>query len=198
LDRSSRAALALRYQLEGTLDRQALLRALDSIVADDALLRSVFPWMVRDTPAKVLPEDVGFALREHDLGDSGAWRGANPHADARRELLALIREESSLPFELARGPLARGRLVELRRTEHVLLMTLHARVRGDWSSSSMEQALACRYDARRGCAYAPLHARPVSLLALATPTVVRPEPRHEAWSPAPSSPVQHLPVAAGL
>ncbi|HEY0858679.1 MAG TPA: amino acid adenylation domain-containing protein, partial [Albitalea sp.] len=102
--------------LHGVLDRSALIRALDRIVARHEALRTSFPLVGGEPVQRIAPADSGFALREHDLADE-------PERDA--QLQALMAEEAQARFDLASGPLVRGRLVALGARRHVLLVTLH-------------------------------------------------------------------------
>ncbi|WP_027160052.1 condensation domain-containing protein, partial [Methylobacter luteus] len=60
----------------------------------------------------------------HDLSTD-----ANPSAALAR----LSEQEAQAPFDLAQGPLVRGRLVRLAADEHVLLVTLHHIISDGWS-----------------------------------------------------------------
>ncbi|UGY30097.1 amino acid adenylation domain-containing protein (plasmid) [Bradyrhizobium septentrionale] len=128
--------LALR--LRGVLDRRAWRRSLDRVLARHEALRSVFvapegkPWV------EVLPPDAGLPVLEHDLRD-------RPDADAA--LLDLCREEARTPFDLARGPLIRGRLIRTSDGEHVFLLTQHHIVSDGWSLGVLVRELSQLYRA---------------------------------------------------
>ena len=51
------------------------------------------------------------------------------------------------PFDLAQGPLMRGRLVRLAADEHVLLLTLHHIVSDGWSMGVLLDELGRLYAA---------------------------------------------------
>ncbi|HEX8271798.1 MAG TPA: amino acid adenylation domain-containing protein, partial [Longimicrobiaceae bacterium] len=108
-----------RCRLRGELDRQALRRALERIVARHDALRTTFAKVGGEPEQRVAPVgESGFPLLEHDLGGH-----AEPAAQA--ELARVAAEEADTPFSLERGPLVRGRLVRLGARDHVLLVTLH-------------------------------------------------------------------------
>ncbi|KPA90300.1 amino acid adenylation enzyme/thioester reductase family protein [Pseudomonas asplenii] len=116
------AALRLR----GQLDRQALQRALDRIVARHESLRTTFERQGDHVRQRFAPEDIGFSLLEHDLRDLDE--------QARQQAVERLgREESGAPFDLSQGPLIRGRLLQLAEDEHVLLVTQHHIVSDGWS-----------------------------------------------------------------
>ena len=125
-------------RLRGKLDRQALQQALDRIVARHEALRTTFVMRDGEAMQRIAAAAVGFALTEHDL--CGA-------REATAELGRLAAEEASAPFNLAQGPLIRGRLVRLVEDEHVLLMTMHHIVSDGWSLGVLTRELSALYAA---------------------------------------------------
>ncbi|HVH13547.1 MAG TPA: amino acid adenylation domain-containing protein, partial [Longimicrobium sp.] len=93
-----------------------------------------------------------FHLAEQDLA---GW----PDADA--QLDRLIAEEGRAPFDLARGPLIRGRLVRMAADDHVLLLTMHHIVSDGWSTGVFFGELATLYTAFHEGRQAELPALPV-------------------------------------
>ncbi|HEX8362093.1 MAG TPA: amino acid adenylation domain-containing protein, partial [Longimicrobium sp.] len=140
-------------RLYGPLDRDALGRALDRIVERHEALRTTFAEVDGRPVQRVAPrEESGFPLAEHDL------RG-DPHAeDTLRRLLA---EEAGAPFDLARGPLARGRLVRMGDDDHALLVTMHHIVADGWSMGVLTRELSALYGAFSRGAADPLPRLPV-------------------------------------
>ncbi|RON52260.1 hypothetical protein BK666_02495 [Pseudomonas frederiksbergensis] len=128
-------------RLRGTLDTDALQRALDRIVARHEALRTTF---VQDPGAdafqRIAPAECGFALRQYDL------RG---QADAEVQLQVLAAEEEAELFDLEHGPLIRGRLIRLNAQDHVLLVTMHHIVSDGWSIGVLTTELAALYEAFR-------------------------------------------------
>ncbi|HEV2733489.1 MAG TPA: condensation domain-containing protein, partial [Longimicrobiaceae bacterium] len=126
-------------RLRGGLDRGALARALDRIVARHEALRTTFVVVDGEPRQRIAPaEESGFALLEHDLGG---------HADPESELRRLMAEEAGAPFDLERGPLIRGRLVRLAADEHVLLLAMHHIVSDAWSAGVLVGELGALYGA---------------------------------------------------
>ncbi|MEZ2148236.1 amino acid adenylation domain-containing protein, partial [Bradyrhizobium sp. DN5] len=139
LDQSStNYHIPLGWRLKGGLDRSAWQRSLDRVLARHEALRSVFvapegkPWV------ELLPVDAGLPVVEHDLRD---------RPDADEALLGLCREEACTPFDLARGPLIRGRLIRISDEEHVLLLTQHHIVSDGWSLGVLAHELSQLYRA---------------------------------------------------
>ncbi|HEX8362676.1 MAG TPA: amino acid adenylation domain-containing protein, partial [Longimicrobium sp.] len=113
--------IPLSVRLRGALDGRALRRALDRVVARHEALRTTFAQVNGEAVQLIAPaEGSRFHLVEHDLAGSPA-------------LDRLAAEEARAPFDLAHGPLARGRLVKLADDDHVLLVTMHHIVSDGWS-----------------------------------------------------------------
>ncbi|MCC4598379.1 amino acid adenylation domain-containing protein, partial [Xanthomonas campestris pv. phormiicola] len=143
LDRlDDRAALAYLIsggvRLSGHLNRDALGKALDQLLVRHQSLRSVFSSHEDNPTQVVLPPEIGFTLDCIDLRQS-----PDPAADAQRH----AEQETRTPFDLARGPLIRGRLLRLAEHEHRLLITMHHIVADGWSISVLLQELGALYAA---------------------------------------------------
>ncbi|HLL48435.1 MAG TPA: condensation domain-containing protein, partial [Longimicrobiaceae bacterium] len=143
LDRMEGAGAAYHIpsglRLAGALGRSALGRALDRIVARHEALRTTFVERDGVPVQRIAPAGEScFPLAEHDL------RG---HAAAEAELQRLSAEEAEAPFDLERGPLARGRLVRLGEAEHALLVSMHHIVSDGWSMGVFVEELSALYAA---------------------------------------------------
>ncbi|HEX8242368.1 MAG TPA: condensation domain-containing protein, partial [Longimicrobium sp.] len=131
--------IPMSLRLRGELDRGALVRSLDRIVARHEVLRTTFPAVDGEPVQRIAPvEESGFRLVEHDLRAS---------ADAEDALRRLVSDEAGAPFDLARGPLVRGRLVRMAADDHVLLLTMHHIVADGWSMGVLHRELAALYAA---------------------------------------------------
>ena len=124
--------IPMRLRLRGALDRGALVRALDRIVARHEALRTTFPTVDGEPVQRIAPVgESGFRLVEHDL-----------HAapDAEDALRRLVADEAGAPFDLAHGPLIRGRLVRMAADDHVLLSpcTTSSPTGGAWGCCTRE------------------------------------------------------------
>ncbi|HEU0300179.1 MAG TPA: condensation domain-containing protein, partial [Longimicrobium sp.] len=142
-----------RLRLTGALDRRALRRALDRIVARHEALRTTFADTGAAPVQRVAPAEVSaFLLLEHDLGE---------HPEPGTELGRLLGEEARTAFDLERGPLIRGRLIRLAADEHVLLLTMHHIVSDAWSMGVLVRELSALYAAFRAGDADPLPPLPV-------------------------------------
>ncbi|HEX2081548.1 MAG TPA: condensation domain-containing protein, partial [Longimicrobium sp.] len=144
--------IPMRLRLRGGLDRDALVRALDGIVARHEALRTTFAQVDGVPEQRIAPADVGFYLVEHDLGGE---------ADADVELRRLVAEEEAAHFDLERGPLIRGRLIRLAPNDHVLLATMHHIVSDGWSMGVLTEELSKLYAAHAQGTEARLPVLPV-------------------------------------
>ncbi|GAB2934280.1 hypothetical protein GCM10027280_22590 [Micromonospora polyrhachis] len=133
--------MPLALRLDGWLDRDALTTALDTIVARHEILRTrIVTTEDAEAYQHVDPPEIGFPLHVDDLTE---------HPDPGSRLAELQEAETSAPFDLATGPLIRGRLVTLAPDQHVLLITMHHIVSDGWSMSVLTHELGARYTANR-------------------------------------------------
>jgi amino acid adenylation domain-containing protein len=142
LGRAARAAynLATGERLQGKLNVDALRRALDRIVARHEMLRTTFV-AIDGQPRQVIgATDSGFFLREHELSHM-------PIGEQNEAVGLIIQEESTEAFDLAKGPLIRGRLLKLSSEEHILLVSMHHIVADAWSGDVWSRELAALYGA---------------------------------------------------
>ena len=130
--------ISLNLKLTGELDREALRCALDRIVGRHEGLRTTFETGGGEPFQRIAPADVGFAL---------AYRDVRGRPDGEVELDRLAGEEASAPFDLARGPLIRGLLVQEAADEHTLFITMHHIVGDGWSIAVFMEELKALYSA---------------------------------------------------
>jgi amino acid adenylation domain-containing protein len=127
----------LGVRLRGRLDKTALRRALDRLIARHEILRTTFAAVEGEPYQQIAPLGDGhFPLMEHDL------RG---HHDAKSEWEQLASEEAGTLFDLETGPLIRGRLVRQSEEEHALLITMHHIISDGWSLGVLFNELSTLY-----------------------------------------------------
>lgn len=129
-------AVAAALRLRGTLDVAALEWSLSEIVARHEALRTRFA-MLDGELCQVVERPWPVELREEDLRDApeDEWH-RRAQAEARR------------PFDLARPPLMRVRLLRTGEQEWVLCIVLHHVVSDGWSLGVLESELCRLYAAR--------------------------------------------------
>src|SRR6185312_842223 len=125
--------------LKGDLNRTAFGRALDRILVRHEVLRTTFAFRDGEPVQEIgAADESSFHLIEHDL------RG---HNEVESELAALRELEAGASFDLAAGPLIRGRLIRLGEKEYVLLVTMHHIVSDGWSMGVLARELNALYGA---------------------------------------------------
>jgi amino acid adenylation domain-containing protein len=140
-------------RLRGELDVSALGRALDEIIQRHEVLRTTFA-AVRGRPVQVIGASASAALPLDDL------TGLYPE-DRDAAVLARVRAIADVPFDLARGPLLRAKLLRLGPEDHVFVMCMHHVVSDAWTLGVVVHELATLYDAFARGTSSPLPPLPV-------------------------------------
>ncbi len=110
-------------RLRGPLDGEALADAVDGLVERHAGLRTVFrPGGGDETVLQVVRHGMRVPLQVTDARSQSTDSQA-PEPD--EAVAAVLREESSRPYDLAEGPLFTPRLLTLADDDHVLVLGLH-------------------------------------------------------------------------
>jgi len=126
--------LPFAYRLQGPLNVPALEQSLAEVVRRHDSLRTGFTWADEGPVALVAPAaDIRSSLVVEDLA---AW---TPTKNGRARALLLKKaeleaeQEAWTPFDIARAPLFRARLLRLGPDDHVLLLILHHIIVDGWS-----------------------------------------------------------------
>ena len=143
--------MALR--LGGQLDVAALERSLNEILRRHDALRTRFPAR-QELPVQAISSPAPLPLPEVDLTGM-------PALEREDEALRRVAEEAALPFDLAGGPLVRGRRLVLSDDEQILVLTMHHIVSDGWSAGIFLRELAALYDAFRNGRGSPLPELPI-------------------------------------
>src|SRR5947207_233510 len=102
--------------IEGEIEKQKLLQAVEIVVDEIEILRTVFDRLPTMTlPFQLVSDSVKPQVSMHDLS------GLEPHRQDA-EISTLLRQFKQQPFDFAKGPLLKLALVELSRQKHVLLI----------------------------------------------------------------------------
>jgi amino acid adenylation domain-containing protein len=129
------------WRLKGELDRAALERGLNALIARHETLRTRFAEEDGE-PSQVIEPAVYVPLAIEDLS-------AQTKDDREKAIVDNIRAEGERPFDLGRGPLLRVRLLKLGECEHVLLCTFHHIIFDGWSVAVFTRDLSAFYEASR-------------------------------------------------
>jgi amino acid adenylation domain-containing protein len=135
-------------RLVGPLDVPAFERALDEVVRRHEVLRTTFA-TADGRPVQIIHAEVPFRGALVDLS-------ALPAAEREPKARAIVAEEARLPFDLARGPLLRARLIRLDAEQHVLALTMHHIVSDAWTRGIMSREIRALYEAFRVGEASPL------------------------------------------
>ncbi|HYR11954.1 MAG TPA: condensation domain-containing protein, partial [Longimicrobium sp.] len=125
-------------RMRGPLDAAAMERAISFLVERHESLRTVFR-VVDGSPVQVVvpARPLRVPIESTDVPE-----------DAREaEALRLVGEELARPFDLARGPIFRARLLRLGEDDHVLLLCMHHIVTDGWSLGVLFRELCTLYGA---------------------------------------------------
>ena len=140
-------------RLRGKLDEQALQRALQCIVERHESLRTHFAELA-GRGVQVITQQLPVELPVEDLR-------ALPSEALQQQVQAALRQQAQQPFDLARGPLIRLRLLKLAEQEHILLRTMHHIVSDGWSEGVFNRELKILYEGYREGRESPLKPLPV-------------------------------------
>jgi len=140
-------------RLRGPLDLPALERALSEVVRRHEALRTVVRAERGEPVQEVLPAEP-MSLTPVELADL-------PELEREDKVEELAREEALRPFDLARGPLLRAKMLRLAREHHVLLLTMHHIVSDGWSVGVLARELTALYGAATRGEPSPLEELPL-------------------------------------
>ena len=124
---------------KGPLNVAALARSFSEIVRRHEALRTTFQ-IVSGEPRQVIDQPRPITLDVVDLRHL-------PRSERDAIVKRLMNEEGYVPFDLARGPLWRVKLVQVEDDEHVLGMTLHHIIYDGWSRGVFLEELTILYNA---------------------------------------------------
>ena len=128
--------LPIVLRLKGKLNVDALRWALNQIVTRHEVLSTVFP-EVNGQPQQVVRKELSLEIPLINL---------NATDDAAIE--RYLYDEAERPFDLARGPLLRGTLLQIDAEEFIFLLTCHHIVSDGWSFAILVREFSCLYEAR--------------------------------------------------
>ena len=128
-------------RFSGDLSVAALESSLNTLVSRHETLRTVFQESDGQVWQVIQPESEAVFTLEHidvsDLSDDDQAERVNIESQA----------EHQAPFDLATGPLIRGRLLRLSEDDHVLLVTMHHIVSDAWSMGIVTAEINTLYQA---------------------------------------------------
>jgi len=131
--------VAVAVVLNGELDIDHLNAAFNLVIARHENLRTLFP--SHDGQGQQLILDrLDFKLEHIDLS----------HDEERdRKAKKICQADAESPFDLARGPLIRGKVIRLAEREHILMLNLHHIICDGWSMGILTRELGLILEAFR-------------------------------------------------
>jgi Condensation domain/TubC N-terminal docking domain len=146
-----------RLRVIGRLNIESLERSLNEIVRRHESLRTAFSVM-DGQPVQVIAPVVRVTVPVHDLSSV-------PEREV--ETLRQASDEAWCPFDLARAPLLRAKVLRLAEDEHILLLTLHHIVSDAWSMGVLLGELSAIYNALVAGKPSPLSELPIQYVDFA-------------------------------
>ncbi|MCA8351009.1 non-ribosomal peptide synthetase [Burkholderia cepacia] len=139
-DASAAYHIAAHWTIDGTLDRDALQRALDHVIGRHEAWRTTLVDNDDGVVMQRIHAHLPVSIASVDLCDQ-------PPAARDAQAARLAEREAAEPFDLARGPLLRATLVALAGDRHRLLLTAHHAITDGWSSRCAFDELSAAYRA---------------------------------------------------
>jgi amino acid adenylation domain-containing protein len=140
MDPENRAyVLPNAIRIQGKLNIDAFKRSLTEIYCRHEALRTIFK-ATEDDPEQVIlpPNDLPVPIVDlTDLTDD----------ERESEVQRLILEDVEQPFNLAKGPLLRVKIMRLGQEEHVFSLTMHHIISDGWSNGVLLKELSALYSA---------------------------------------------------
>jgi amino acid adenylation domain-containing protein len=146
-------------RLTGQLDIRTLQRSFDAIAERHAALRTTFA-TVDQQPMQVIAPPTPLDMPCVDL------RGL-PAGEREAAAREFANAEAQMPFDLARGPLLRVKLLQLGDAEYIVLLTMHHIISDGWSIGIVIRELALLYMAFAKDLPSPLPELPIQYVDFA-------------------------------
>ncbi len=126
------------YRLRGALNFAALERSLGEIIKRHEVLRTTFPES-DGKPVQVISPSLTLSITRVDLYDLSV-------DELETQIQQIATEEARKPFDLAKGPLFRAKLLCVEDETHILLLTMHHMVSDGWSMGVLYRELSVLYE----------------------------------------------------
>ncbi len=128
--------IPLAWHLHGELNIPALQNAFNELTARHEILRTRFP--EGDAPTQEFAASLQVPLALLDLTNT-------PPGDLTPQIDQRLKVEAHTPFDLARPPLIRVKLLHLSPTHHLLLITIHHLLADGWSLAILLNEISALY-----------------------------------------------------
>jgi len=149
--------LPTALRLTGVLNIEALEKSLTEIIRRHEILRTTFS-MQDGKAVQIIAPVQPMTLQKIDLSLS---------AEQSAKVQQIFTAEFHRSFELSKGPLLRGTLLQLGEKEHVLLLIMHHIISDGWSRGIFYRELSALYDAFGNGQPSPLSELPIQYIDFA-------------------------------
>jgi amino acid adenylation domain-containing protein/thioester reductase-like protein len=122
--------LPVAVMLHGELNISQLEEAFQMVITRHEILRTLFPsqeGQARQLIIDRLDDRLDFHLERVDVSHYATMEARD------REARQLCEADAATPFDLARGPLLRGKVIKLAEQEHILMVNMHHIISDEWS-----------------------------------------------------------------
>jgi amino acid adenylation domain-containing protein/FkbM family methyltransferase len=120
-------------RIHGSYDKIAMNKAIKELTSRHEILRTSFPHS-NGRPMQVVMSTIELTLSELDLSDL-------PNKEREEEWMRVLKEQGGEPFDLAKVPLFRAKMVHISHQEHLMLFTIHHIIADEWSMELIHQEI---------------------------------------------------------
>ena len=128
------------FVIKGKLDFDLLNKAFNILIVRHESLRTVFPDH-KGRARQIILDSLELKFETVDLSRTKARK--SKLAEAKK----ICEADAAAPFDLANGPLIRGKVLKLGAQEHILMVNIHHIVSDDWSANIIFKELFSILDA---------------------------------------------------
>ena len=127
------------FRLTGELNAGVLERSINELIRRHESLRTTFE-LKDGQPLQIIAPELKLVVSVTDLS-------AVAENDREIEAQKLVHEAIHHPFDLAKGPLFRARLLKLNAKTHILILIMHHIISDGWSMGVLFREMATLYAA---------------------------------------------------
>jgi hypothetical protein len=140
--------LPFAFRVQGPLNIAALKRSLVEVMRRHESLRTGFAWVNEEPVAVIMPpEDIDSSMAVEDMTTKKVIDDKRVRTLQVKKAKLQAEQEAWTPFDVARAPLFRARLLRLGAEDHVLLMTMHHIIADGWSIGVLFEEISKLYSA---------------------------------------------------
>ncbi|APF18136.1 amino acid adenylation domain protein [Caldithrix abyssi DSM 13497] len=131
--------IPLAIRVRGAFDVQIFKKVINEIIERHEILRTTF-WAQNGEPMQIIHPEMKLEIPLVDLTSLAADK-----KDAEIKRLATV--EARTPFDLAKGPLFRVKILKAGENDHVVLITMHHIISDGWSIGVLVKEITAIYAA---------------------------------------------------